>query len=158
MKTLVVYFSHTGHGARLAREIARQCQADVDAIREVDTPVGWRALLRSRWRTLVRAEPAIQRPTRNPARYDLVVIGAPVSKLGLAPPVRSYVRQFAGRFKQVAFFCAEGEGADDARLFAELGRLCGKQPVATFAAERKNLPPAAHSEGVSGFLDNMHLR
>jgi hypothetical protein len=157
MKTLVVYFSRTGHGARVAREIARQCQADLDAIRELSQSGGWGATWSSCWRTLARQETPIHRPARNPARYELVVIGAPVSKLGLAPPVRSYLRQFAERFKQVAFFSAEG-GSDDMRLFDELGRLCGKQPVATFAVQRKNLPLPAHSEGLSGFLDSIHLR
>ena len=36
MKTLVVYFSRTGHTARIAKEIARRCEADIDAVQVVD--------------------------------------------------------------------------------------------------------------------------
>ncbi len=157
MKTLVVYFSRNGQSGRLAREIAKRCHADLDVIRELHEHDGWRAKWRAGWNALVRAAPPIRHPTRNPAHYDLVIIGAPVWKLGLAPPVRSYVRQFAAQFKQVAFFCAEG-GSDDERVFAALGRACGKRPIATFAVDRKHLPPAAHIERMSDFLEGMQMR
>jgi flavodoxin len=157
MKILVVYFSNSGHGMRLAKEIAKRAHADLDVIRELHTVDGWRAKLRSRWQALVRAEAPIALPERNPARYDLVIIGAPASSMSLAPPVRAYMRRFAGRFNQVAFFCAEG-GSNDERMFAELTRLSGKTPVATFAAKRKNLPPAAYTEGISTFLGDLPER
>ncbi len=157
MKALVVYFSRNGQSSRLAREIAKRCHADLDVIRELHEHDGWRARWRSGWHALVRAAPPIRHPTRNPARYDLVIIGAPVWKLGLAPPVRSYVQQFGAQFKQVAFFCAEG-GSSDERVFTALGRACGKWPIATFAVDRKHLPPAAHIEGMSDFLHGMHLQ
>lgn len=157
MKALVVYFSRNGQSIRLAREIAKRCHADLDVIRELHEHDGWRARWRSGWHALVRAAPPIRYPTRNPARHDLVIIGVPVWKLGLAPPVRSYVQQFGAQFKQVAFFCAEG-GSSDERVFAALGRACGKWPIATFAVDRKHLPPAAHIEGMSDFLHGMHLQ
>lgn len=157
MKTLVVYFSRVGHTTRLAREIARRCGGDLDVIQEQHDHNSLPGKLRCVWHALTKAEAPIQQPLRNPSRYDLVIIGSPVWSSGVAPPVRTYVRQYADHFKQVAFFCAEG-GSDDARTFAELSRLCGKRPLATFAVARKHLPPAAHMEGVSGFMDSMHLR
>jgi hypothetical protein len=103
-----------------------------------------------------RSDPPIHRPDRNPARYDLVIIGSPLVRAGIAAPVRSYVRQYRDRFKQVAFFCAEGETPVQ-EGFSELSKLCGKQPVATFAIDknRRNLPPAAHREGLTDFMDVM---
>ena len=157
MKTLVVYFSRAGNTNRLAKEIAKRCHGDLDVIVEQNDPASLTGKLRGAWDTLTKAEAPIQGALRNPARYDLVIIGSPVWNLGVPPPLRTYLRQYAGRFKQVAFFCAEG-GSSDARTFAELSKLCGKQPIATFAVERKHLPPAAHMEGVSGFMDNLNLR
>ena len=157
MKTLVTYFSRTGQTSRMAKEIAKRCAGDLDAIATVDRIDSRWAQLRSGWHELVRAAPPIQKPSRNPGLYDLVIIGAPVSRFGLAPPVRSYARQYSGRFKQVAFFCAEG-GSDDALGFAELSRLCGKRPVATFAVARKHLPPAAHIEELVDFVDSVRAK
>jgi len=156
MKILVVYHCKTGHTHRMAREIARRCGADLDAIHEVHDGTSLWARWRARWQALRGGEAPIRRPVRNPARYDLVIIGSPILKAGVAPAVRSYVRQFGARFKQVAFFSAEG-GAAAQRGFGELTRLCGREPVASFAvdAERSRLPPAAHREGLSDFMHSM---
>jgi menaquinone-dependent protoporphyrinogen IX oxidase len=156
MKTLVVYFSRNGQTPRLAREIARRCNGDMDVIEEQYDPASLSGRCRTIWDALRKADAPIRKPARNPGRYDLVIIGSPAASMGVPPPVRTYLHQYAGRIRQVAFFCAEG-GADDQRNFAELSRLCGKLPLATFAVERKNLPAIAHMEGVSGFMDNMHL-
>jgi len=157
MKILVVYFSRTGHTGRMAKEIARRCEADIEAIQELSRDDSWWAGWRARWQAMCRADVQIQRPSRNPARYDLVIIGAPVGKTGVAAPVRSYVRQYQERFRQVAFFCAEGGDADQ-RGFDELARLCARQPVATFAVDRKGLPPSAHREGLTDFMDGIGLQ
>ncbi len=154
MKTLVTYFSCTGQTARIAKEIAKCCDGHLDAIWPQQADDSWLAAWRYGWQALVRAEPPIQRPNRNPAAYDLVVIGAPILRVGLAAPVRSYVRQYAGRFKKIAFFCAEGGGVEE-RGFAELSKLCGKPPVATFAVTRRRLPTAASRKEIFDFADSV---
>lgn len=154
MKTLVTYFSRTGQTARVAKEIAKRCDGHVDAICPQHSADSWLGAWRSGWQALMQAEPPIQRPLRNPAAYDLVIIGVPVWRVGLAAPVRSYVRQYAPRFKEVAFFCAEGRGAE-ASGFAELARLCGKKPIAVFNVARKHLPTAAHRKDVFDFVESV---
>jgi hypothetical protein len=156
MKVLVVYFSRDGHTERMAKAIARRCAADLERIREVAPPHPWLGGLRSSWQALTRANPPIERPGRNPARYELVIIGTPVWRMGIALPVRSYVDLCRDRFKQVAFFCAEGD-ADARRGFDELARLCGQRPVATFEVDRKGLPPVANKQGLTDFIDLMRL-
>lgn len=154
MKILVVYFSRDGHTGRMAKEIARRCGADLEAIREIHGGEGVWARWHARWMTLVHATPLIQRPQRNPARYDLVIIGSPASRLGIPPAVRTYVSRYHERFRQVAFFCAEGSGANQ-RVFAALERLCGKPPAATFSVARKGLPPVAHREVLTDFMNEI---
>ena len=124
MKTLVTYFSRTGQTERVAKEIAKRCDGHVDAIYPQHSSESWLGAWRSGWQALVQAEPPIKRPLRNPAAYDLVIIGVPVWRVGLAAPVRLYVREYSSRFKQMAFFCAEGRGTETSG-FAELARLCG---------------------------------
>ncbi len=155
-KILVVYFSMAGNTAGIAREIARRCNADVDQIQELGNPVTLSGRWQATWRALLHRGAPIRRPTHHPGRYDLVIIGAPVGGTGIPPAVRTYARQYADHLKAVAFFCAEGGSADE-RAFGELTRLCRKQPIATYAVDRKNLPVAAHRQGVSGFMDALHL-
>ena len=157
MRTLVVYFSRAGQAsltARVAKEIAKRCDGHVDTIQPRPQERSWLAAWRYNWQALTRAEPPIQRPARNPANYDLVVIGVPVSRAGLAPHVRSYVRRYGDRIQQLAFFCAEGTGRE-ARSFSELGKIYGKPPVATLSIGRKHLPTIADRQQLNEFVDSL---
>lgn len=151
MKTLVVYFSRSGHTRQLATEIAARCAADLEAIREAKSREGFVGYWRSAWDAIRRATPPINPALHNPAGYDLVIIGTPVWNFGLAPPVRTYAQQHAAQFRQVAFFCTEG-GSGDQKAFAELSRICGKKPIATFALTEKQLPELAHKEPLRNFM------
>ena len=152
MKILVVYYSRTGHTEQLARQIASGCGADIEPIRDagVDRSGLW-GYFRSGWQAASGATPAIQRATRNPADYDLVVSGAPVWNWSLAAPVRTYARRHAGQFKQLAFFCTEG-GSGERRVFDELQRICGKPPRATMAVKERALDPPKHAKALARFL------
>ena len=114
----------------------------------------WFADWRYNWHALTQAAPPICRPTRNPANYDLVVLGIPIASTGLAPPIRSYVRQYSDRIQKMALFCAEGTGIDE-RGFAELSALYGKRPVASFGVTRKHLPTLAHRKQLIDFVDSI---
>ena len=153
MKTLVVYYSRTGHTEHLAQEIARRCHADLDRIRDPDGADrgGLWGYLRSAWQAACGATPAIRPTTRDPGGYDLVVIGTPVWNWHLAAPVRSYARRHAGRFRRVAFFCTEG-GSGDQRAFAELERLCGQAPRSTLAVVERDLAPPRHALPLKRFV------
>jgi flavodoxin len=154
MKTLVVYFSRSGNTHQVANEIALRCDADMEPIRENLNREGFWGYLVSSWQALVRAEPPIRKSAKDPAAYDLVIIGTPIWDFGLAPPVRSYARKYASHFKSVAFFCTEG-GSGDQRAFDELAQICGKKPVATFAVTEKQLPEPAHIEPLRTFVASL---
>jgi flavodoxin len=154
VKALVVYFSRTGQTTRIAKEIARRCDAHLDAIHLEQQGESWVAHWRYHWHALTHAEPPIQRPERNPANYDIVVVGVPVSRTGLAPPVRSYVHQYGPRIKRLALFCAEGRGLEE-QGFSELSRLYGKKPVATCGISSRHLPTIASRKQLIDFVDSM---
>jgi flavodoxin len=151
MKTLVVYYSRSGHTKQMAREIAHKCRADLEPIREERDRSGLWGYWVSAWQSLVHEAAPILPTQRDPSQYDLVVIGTPVWDWCLAPPVRSYALRHASRFKQVAFFCTEG-GSGHERVFEELTRICGKTPVATVAVTERQLPEPEHSEPLRGFV------
>lgn len=155
MKTLVVYYSRTGHTDALAREIAARCGADIERIRDhgVDRS-GLRGYLRSGWQAWSGATPPIRRAVRDPGRYELVLIGTPVWNWSLAAPVRTYARRHAAHFKRVAFFCTEG-GSGERRAFAELRRICGQAPLATIAVKENRLDRPRHAVQLRRFLAHL---
>jgi flavodoxin len=152
MRILIVYYSRTGHTEQVARELAARCLADTDRILDdgIDRHGAW-GYLRSGWQAACRTLPAIGAPTQNPDDYDLVVLGTPVWNWGLSAPMRTYARQHAHQFRQVAFFCTEG-GAGAQRVFDELQRLCGKPPKATLVVKEQALDPARHAQALADFV------
>jgi flavodoxin len=155
MKTLIAYYSRSGHTEQVAQEIAVRCKAAVDRIRDdgLDRSGPW-GYLCSGWQAFSGATPAIRRATKNPADYDLVVIGTPVWNWSLAAPVRTYALRHARQFKRVAFFCTEG-GSGDRRVFDELQCICGRQPLATMVVKERELDPPAHAQPLKRFLAHL---
>ena len=152
VKTLIAYYSRTGHTEQVAREITGRCHADIDRIREdgVDRSGLW-SYLCSGWQAFSDARPPIHRATKDPASYALVVLGTPVWNWSLAAPVRTYAHRHAGKFKQVAFFCTEG-GSGERRVFEELQRICGRPSLATIAVKERELEPPKHAQPLKRFL------
>jgi flavodoxin len=152
VKTLVVYYSRTGHTHQVAKEIAARCNGDLEQILDdgVDRSGLW-GYLRSGWQAFSGVTPDIRRAIRNPRDYDVVVIGTPVWNWSLAAPVRSYALQHAEQFKRVAFFCTEG-GSGEASAFAELQRICGQAPLATITVKERQLDRPKHERPLRRFL------
>lgn len=155
MKTLVVHYSVSGHTRQIAHEIAEQCGADQDEIREAQPREGPLAYLRLAWQAMRRAAASILPAAKDPGDYDLVVIGTPIWMHALTPPVRAYVRQNAARLKRVAFFCTEG-GKGDQKAFDEMSQICGKSPQATLVVKEKDLlPSTVHARPLREFVTQL---
>lgn len=131
-KILVVYHSRTGYTRRVALDLAGRLGADLDVIRIVQPmhgPVGYAlCAIEAFW----GLAPALRRQEKDPADYDLVVIGTPVWFWSLASPVRSWLEKFGRRGKRFAFFCTMG-GSGAGRVFATMKEMTGHAPVATLA-------------------------
>jgi flavodoxin len=130
MQALVVYFSRTGHTKMIGDELAKALPGDVEEI--VDTanragPVGW---LMSAREGSGKKRAKILPVKKDPAYYDIVVIGTPIWASNMSSPVRTYLTENKAKFKNVAFFCTEGsKGSETA--FAEMEEIAGKKPKAT---------------------------
>src|SRR6056297_2143757 len=107
MATLVTYFSHTGHTAALAHQIAMRLGATEDPILERGGRSGT-------WGTVTGAIGAalglgsrIAAPGQDPAGFDLVVIGTPVWVASAAPAVNRWIDDHRRAIDKVAVFCTE---------------------------------------------------
>jgi hypothetical protein len=90
-KTLVAYYSRSGTTRKLAEGIAESLGADMEEIvepRDRRSRRGYvRSLLEAFWQRPAPISPA----KKDPAAYELVVIGTPVWAASLSSPVRSYL-------------------------------------------------------------------
>ncbi len=149
-KTLVTYFSWTGHTRQVAEAIAAELGADVEEICEARPRSGWIAYFRSAWEVLQNKSVPIKVIEKRPTAYDLVVIGTPVWAGRMSSPVRSYVTQERHNFARIALFCTEGSANGDKAL-AQIAQLCGKEPVATLVVTERDITSGAYRRKVADF-------
>ncbi len=150
MQALVVYFSRTGHTKKIGDEIAKALPGDVEEIVDTENragPIGW---LKSGREASGKKLAKIQPVKKDPANYDIVVIGTPIWASNMSSPVRTYLTENKAKFKNVAFFCTEGsKGAETA--FAEMGEIAGKKPKATLTIAMADLKSGSDADKVKKF-------
>jgi flavodoxin len=133
-RILVVYYSRSGTTARIGRELAQALGADTEMIRDTRSRAGFFGWMRSGYEATTKVRPAIQPIEKDPANYDLVVLGTPVWAGTMASPMRTYIYQNHEKFKSVAFFCTQGAKTEQ-RAFKDMAALCGAAPVATLSVQ-----------------------
>ena len=138
---LVVFHSRSGTTRRIARAVADSLKADIEEITDLKKRTGLFGFLgagRDAWR---RNCSPIGDTAKDPADYDMVIVGSPVWVGRMSSPVRSYLTRHRGRFKAIAFFCTCGGKNDDLALFAEMAEVADATPravlVVTDAEEAK---------------------
>lgn len=150
LKTLIVYYSRTGHAEAVVRDVARLTGADVEALDAGSFTRGSFWFLRAMWAAIVGGEPAIATPKHDPRDYDLVVLATPVWVGRPSPPMRVYLRDHAAELPAVAFVLTHG-GGDASLTFEKLEALAGKAPVARVMVSEGERASGAAIDKISRF-------
>lgn len=150
-RSLVAFYSMGGNTRALANELRDALLCHIEEIAEPRARKGFTGVMRALFDSMLGRAPPIAPAKRDPALYDLLVLGGPVWAGRIAAPVRSYARKYGARATKVAFFCTQG-GGDPGTAFAELETLCGAKPVATLAIPGSMLAAKSHKEALSHFV------
>ncbi|NSB25548.1 flavodoxin family protein [Clostridium saccharoperbutylacetonicum] len=108
MKKLVIYYSHDGNTKFIAETIAREINADITELKTKKT-MNASGLMKVGWgvRQLVsQSEPILLTMEKNPADYDLIIIGSPVWTYTFAPPIRTFFKKHSMVGKKLGSFVA----------------------------------------------------
>jgi len=154
MKALIVYFSRTRRTRKVAEAIASLTGSDLEEIREKrgrGGPLGW---LRSGMESTRGVLPAIEPMGKDPASYDLVVIGTPIWSSNASSPVRAFVKQYGDRIREVAFFCT-GDGSDPEKVFKGMEELLGRKPQSTVALLGREREGDWAEVKITGFVESL---
>lgn len=154
MNCLVVYYSCKGLTREVGESVSDLLQCDREEIREKKTRTGLKGFLSCCIDGLQKKRTEIEETAKDPADYDLVVIGTPVWWMRLSPPVRSYLFRHRGRFKDVAFYVTQGFiGSDNA--CREMERITGKKPVETMEIDRRDRKDGEGIAKVKEFVEEL---
>ena len=119
MRTLVIYYSKSGHTKSVADRIARAMNADVEEVVEAGKRGG---NVRAALDAIFKRKPVLKPFGRLLDDYDLVFIGTPIWRMNAVPAIQAFLPMQDWSSRQVALFCTMG-GMGDKRAFATMRHL-----------------------------------
>lgn len=149
-KILVAYYSRTGFTRTVGRQIATLCHADLESIKSLAWHHHGFGYARSALGAIFHWENSTRRTKHDPKDYDIVAIGTPVWCWNMASPVRAYINDHRGKFKQVAFFCTS-EGSGQSKVMRDLRALTGLAPIATMSMTDQEIQGKRHQDRIREF-------
>ncbi|MGJ3262008.1 MAG: flavodoxin family protein [Salinarimonas sp.] len=151
MRTLVVFYSHSGHTRRAAERLAREIDADVVRIAPQDE-FRWPWGLWQAGRMAYRGETQPLRPVAaDPADYDLVVVGTPIWAQHISPPIRSWLEENKERLKDYATLYTYG-GVGWPEAGEDMARTVGRSPRAVLDLSHKDEGKPSYEEKIAVFV------
>ncbi|MBI5077124.1 NAD(P)H-dependent oxidoreductase [Candidatus Falkowbacteria bacterium] len=126
MKILVVYYSRTGVTRQVGEAIAGALNGDGEEIVDLKDRSGSIGYINAGRDATFKLQTKIKPLEKQPADYDLVIIGTPVWAWNMTPAARTYIVQNKERFVRCAFFCTMG-GAGGERTIRKMSELAGKK-------------------------------
>ena len=119
MKTLIAYYSRTGTTRKVAEEISKQLNADIEEIIDLKNRKGAIGYIISGKDATLKKLTKIKELKKDPKDYDIVVIGTPVWAFSMAPAVRMYLKK--AKIKKVALFSTFASSKGN--IFSEMKKL-----------------------------------
>ncbi|HEX2956776.1 MAG TPA: flavodoxin [Chitinispirillaceae bacterium] len=153
MKILVVYYSKTGTTKKLAQRLCAEFKADGEELvdkKKRSGLIGW--LIGGR-DAMKRVPTEIESTRKNPADYDVVLIGGPLWGFkGIAPASRTFLLQNKDKIKRVAFFMTRGGKTSSDPALNELKDVYGKTVIATLDIRQAELNKPETDEQIKTFV------
>ena len=151
MKALVAFYSRTGNTKKVAEDISKVLKCDIEEIFDTKNrqgAIGWIfAGGDSTMKKLTKLKPV----KRNPAKYDIVIIGTPVWAFTMSAPIRTYISENRNKFKKIALFCTH-EGAPRNTL-EDMEKFCGNVYVGSFEFNKNHIRDKKYMQQINRFAN-----
>ena len=148
MKILVAFYSRHGHTKKVGERIAKLLKADIEEISDTKDRSRLATWFISAFDEELRTPTRIKQISKDPSKYELVIIGTPIWD-GIVPPVRAYLEMNKGKFKKLAFFSTFGASAEDA--FYVMSEITGKKPTSTLEVQDRQIMVGEHEKRIKEF-------
>jgi len=171
MKALVVYYSQSGNTEKAAKAIAKRLQADIMELQAKDR---YRSVFASRdrekadgilakaslflstlstcARTGLKMKADLLPLSKDPGKYDLIVIGTPNWMDMLPPPILAFLPVAEG--KEVALLCTSGSGNAE-KVFKRMEDALGHEPRATLGLSMKEMGEGSFDSKIDAFISSL---
>lgn len=153
MKILVAYYSRSGHNQRLAGEIAKALNADIEEIIDLKSREGIVGWIMGGRDSMTRQLTKIKKTTKNPAEYDLTILVSPLWVGTAAPALREYVVENKEKFRKIAVASVSADGRPQA-VITDVEELSGQKIVSAFHISDAEFK-SGYKEKFDDFISNI---
>jgi flavodoxin len=154
MKALVVFYSRTGATKQVAEALAESLNCDSEELIDTKKRGGPLGFLSAGKDAKAKKLTKLTDIKRDPASYDLVILGTPIWAGTLSSAARTYITNNKSKFTRVAFFCTNG-GGESQQLFAEMEALCERRPVSILALQEKEVKKGVYQDKLRQFVEGL---
>lgn len=154
MKTLVIFYSRTGVTKKVANELAKNLNCDIEEIIDTKNRNGTLGYISAGKDATLKKLTKIEQIKNNPSEYDLIIIGTPIWSFTMATAIRTYIHENKDKFQKVAFFCTQG-GSGAEKAYSHMQELCNKQPISTLTLLTKEVSEDNFIEKIKEFTDKI---
>lgn len=152
MKTLIVYYSRTNVTKGIAEKIQGLLDCDIEEITDGGKYDGKLGFIKGGMNATMGRASDINPISKNPADYDLVIIGTPVWSSNMATPIFTYLIQNRDKINKMASFCTCMGGGYDKAL-EKIAEVSGKQQISTMFLTSKDIDNP--SEKIDTFINEI---
>lgn len=154
MKILVTYYSRTKNTERVAKEIQKSLNCDIEEIKDSENYSGMIGYLKGAYHAM-RSIPAKIKPIeKDPSEYDLVIVGTPVWASTMAPAILTYLKENKEKFKDVSFFCTCGSSGSEKTL-NKMEEVCDKKAKKVLILTKDDLE-SSFDFTVQTYIENLN--
>jgi flavodoxin len=154
MKILVTYYSRTGTTKVVGEYLVRELGAAIDEIVDLKERLGPANYMRAA-RDAKGMKATKIRYEKDPADYDVVIIGAPIWWSNLPPAPRTYLNSHSLKGKKVAFYITS-QSEDRESVFNQLRELTPDSDIiGTFGILQKAVKNGNFSDQLTGFVETL---
>ncbi len=148
-KTLIVYYSRSGHTKKVAELLKEQLNCEVEEIIDLKKRKGLFGFISGGRDAMKRKHTLIEPVKNNPGEYELVILATPVWASTTSPAIRTYAANNMSKIRDFAFIVTGGglteQGMID-KMAAEFG-----SPIATAAVSKNDFKNGNMQKIVTGF-------
>jgi len=139
---------------KVAEILKQKLNCDIEEITSIKDRKGLIGYLSSGLEAMKKVQAEIKSLTKNPADYDLVIIGTPVWALNISSPIRTFITEQKDKFKKVAFLATMG-GSGHQRTFKYMSETIGQQPIATLDFKTVDVVKNKMEEKIDKFIEKL---
>jgi flavodoxin len=153
MKILIAYYSRTGNNERIAYELQKKLNCDIEKIVDTVNRKGFLGFLKSGRAARNKEMSKIVPIEKDPSAYDAVIVACPFWAGNIPPPIRTYISENKDKFNRFALVsvCAAGEGNEKA--IPDYEAILGKKVMAHLLLKQNELKHGDYEKELQEFSE-----